>query len=323
MFGSEQRLLTHLRAFSRVSLVIGAFISLPIQLLFPNQSAWQVVLAILALAVGIPHGAMDHTVTVPRLASPRMLLFVVGYLAVTALVIWFILSKNVLGFQLVVLMSALHFGFGDAAFLAELDSRGSNRGFPKVLYALAAGFTPVGIPLVNSQSQQSLALVNPNLIGWANDFAPTLFTGFVMLNLIATAALFVRGYKSQALDLVLLLALAILAPPLVAFAFYFGFWHALRHTGRLSLELETAKTAHQANNPSRAFWLTVLPGLPALALVIAAAAVMVAVNGLNFKADFLWYLLVVIWALTVPHMVLTARLDLRALGLLPRYLKRS
>lgn len=318
MFGSEQRLLTHLRAFSRVSLIIGAFISLPIQFLFPNQTSWQVVLAIVALAVGIPHGAMDHTVTVPKMASPRMLLFVVGYLAVTALAVWFILSQNVFGFQLVVLMSALHFGFGDAAFLAELDARGANRGFPKILYALAAGFTPVGIPLVNSQSQQALSLVNANLIGWAADLAPTLFAALVILNLSAAAILVLRGFKSQALDLLLLLTLAVLAPPLVAFAFYFGFWHALRHTGRLSLELRTATAAHAANQPGRAFWLTVLPGLPALALVIVAAAVMVAFNGLNFKADFLWYLLVVIWALTVPHMALTSRLDMRALGLLPR-----
>jgi Brp/Blh family beta-carotene 15,15'-monooxygenase len=315
MFGSEQRLLTHLRAFSRVSLFIGAFISLPIQFLFPNQTSWQVVLAIVALAIGIPHGAMDHTVTVPKMASPTMLVFVVGYLAVTAVAIWFILSQNVLGFQLVVLMSALHFGFGDAAFLAELDARGAKRGFPKVLYALAAGFTPVGIPLVNSQSQQALALVNPNLIGWATGLAPTLFAAFVILNLTATAILFGRGHRSQALDLVLLLTLAVLAPPLVAFAFYFGFWHALRHTGRLSLELQTSTAAHKSNQPSRAFWLTVLPGLPALALVIVSASIMVALNGLNFKADFLWYLLVVIWALTVPHMVLTTRLDLRALGL--------
>lgn len=313
MFGSEQRLLSHLRAFSRVSLLIGAFISIPLGVLFPNQSSWQVVIAIVALAIGIPHGAMDHTVTVPKLASPKLLLFVAGYLALTALVVWFILAQNLLGFQFVVLMSALHFGFGDAAFLAEIDARADNRGFPKVLYALAAGFTPVGIPLVSEQSQQALLLVNPNLIGWASGAAPSLFLGFVTLNLVAAGIMLLRGFRAQALDLVLLLALAVLAPPLVAFAFYFGFWHALRHTGRLSLELQTARTAFAENRPTRAFWLTVLPGLPALLVVLVAAGVMVAVNGLNFGKDFLWYLLVVIWALTVPHMALTARLDLKAL----------
>lgn len=314
MFGSELRLLTRLRAISRVSTLAGAFISIPVAILFPGEIGWQVALAVLALVVGIPHGAMDHAVTVPKMASLKMLVFMVCYLAVTALAIWFLLSQNVLGFQLVVLMSALHFGFGDAAFLAELDSRGANKGFPKVTYALAAGFTPVGIPLVSDQSQQALLLVNPNLVGWATDAAPVLFVAFIVLNLSASAFLLLRGAKSQALDLALLLMLALVAPPLVAFAFYFGFWHALRHTGRLSLELKSSIAAHEGNQPARAFWSAVIPGLPALAIVILGAGMLVAFNGLNFAADFLWYLLVVIWALTVPHMALTARLDLRALG---------
>jgi Brp/Blh family beta-carotene 15,15'-monooxygenase len=314
MFGSELRLLARLRATSRLSTLAGAFISIPVAFLFPGELSWQVALAVVALVVGIPHGAMDHAVTVPKMASIKMFLFMVGYLAVTALTIWFLLSQNVLGFQLVVLMSALHFGFGDAAFLSELDSRGENKGFPKVIYALAAGFTPVGIPLVSNQSQQALLLVNPNLVGWATDGAPILFISFIVLNLTASALLLLRGAKSQALDLLLLLMLALVAPPLVAFAFYFGFWHALRHTGRLSLELNSSISAHAADQPARAFWLAVIPGLPALAIVIVGAGLLVAFNGLNFGADYLWYLLVVIWALTVPHMALTARLDLRALG---------
>lgn len=314
MFGSEPRLLARLRAISRFSILFGAFISIPLVFLSPSDMSWQVALAVVALVVGIPHGAMDHAVTVPKMASLKMALFMVGYLAVTGLAIWFLLSQNVLGFQLVVLMSALHFGFGDAAFLAELDLRGANKGFPKVMYALAAGFTPVGIPLVSTQSQQALLLVNPNLVGWATDLAPALFIVFILLNLTATAFLLLRGAKSQALDLILLLTLALVAPPLVAFAFYFGFWHALRHTGRLSLELKTSVAANASDQPARAFWLAVMPGLPALAIVLVGAGVLVAFNGLNFEADFLWYLLVVIWALTVPHMALTARLDLRALG---------
>jgi Brp/Blh family beta-carotene 15,15'-monooxygenase len=315
MFGSELRLLARLRATSRVSTLAGAFISIPIAFLFPGEISWQVALAVLALVVGIPHGAMDHAVTVPKMASIKMVLFMLAYIGVTALAIWFLLVQNVLGFQLVVLMSALHFGFGDAAFLSELDARSLNRGFPKIIYALAAGFTPVGIPLVSNQSQQALLLVNPNLVGWATTLAPALFVSFIVLNLTATSYLLIRGAKAQALDLALLLLLALAAPPLVAFAIYFGFWHALRHTGRLSLELKSSVAAHNADQPGRAFWMAVIPGLPALAIVVLGAGLLVAFNGLNFGADFLWYLLVVIWALTVPHMALTARLDLRALGL--------
>lgn len=38
-------------------------------------------------------------------------------------------------------------------------------------------------------------------------------------------------------------------------------------------------------------------------------------NGFPNGSEFLWYLLAVVWALTVPHMILTARLDARALRL--------
>ncbi len=36
-------------------------------------------------------------------------------------------------------------------------------------------------------------------------------------------------------------------------------------------------------------------------------------QGFNISQELLWYLLVVVWALTVPHMALTLRLDVKAL----------
>gem|GEM_PF-1595952 len=34
----------------------------------------------------------------------------------------------------------------------------------------------------------------------------------------------------------------------------------------------------------------------------------------DLGADLLWLLLVVVWALTIPHMALTSRLDAKAMG---------
>jgi hypothetical protein len=36
-------------------------------------------------------------------------------------------------------------------------------------------------------------------------------------------------------------------------------------------------------------------------------------QGFNISQELLWYPLVVVWALTVPHMALTLRLDVKAL----------
>lgn len=244
-----------------------------------------------------------------------MALFIAGYLAVTGLVIWFILSANLLGFQLVVLMSAIHFGIGDASFIAELESRAGNCEFPKLWYAAAAGFTPVVLPLVSNQSALALQSINPEITNWAFGFAPALFVGFVALNLGVTALMLMKKRNQEALDLALLLGISLIAPPLVAFAFYFGLWHALRHTGRLSLELPASLKAHASGRPGLALWQAVFAGLPALILVIGFTFWLGLMGGgFSLPRDLLWLLLVVIWALTVPHMALTARLDARALG---------
>ena len=127
-----------------------------------NDLSWQVGIAVFALAVGIPHGALDHLVTVPRTNKRVMVLFICGYVAVAAVAVLAILKWNVFGFQLVVLMSLVHFGVGDSAFLNELDRlKGlTTSRLPTVFVFLAFGAVPVVIPLINSSSTSALAEVN-------------------------------------------------------------------------------------------------------------------------------------------------------------------
>ena len=288
-------------------------ISIPLAAFFENAIELQVVLALVALAVGIPHGAVDHIVTVPKFQPLRMVLFLAGYLAVVGIVILGILTENLLGFQLIVVLSAIHFGIGDASFIAEQDRRAKVVGFPKYSYAIAAGFVPVMLPLTSPQTSQALAEVNPALIGWAGQFTDMVFwlvLGFALLALVRQ--LLARRFDNV-IDLGLLLGLALVAPPLVAFAFYFGFWHALRHTGRLTLELPSSQQSFQNGSSSGAFLRAVNAGLPALVLVLGFTIWLGVTQGFDLSQQLLWLLLVVIWALTVPHMALTARLDYRAL----------
>jgi Brp/Blh family beta-carotene 15,15'-monooxygenase len=238
---SELKLLVQLRTISRYSILFGTFISIPLSFFFPNEILWQVVLALLALAIGTPHGAVDHLITVPKFKFVKMALFILGYLAVTGLAIWFLIANNLLGFQLIVLISAIHFGIGDASFISEIEKRTSNTGLPKMSYALAAGFTPVFLPLLGDGSTQALTAVNPNLIGWSLGFETELFYLILGLNFFAVAIMASKRRWNEVADLLLLLGMSLVAPPLVAFAFYFGFWHALRHTGRLTLEYEKSK----------------------------------------------------------------------------------
>jgi Brp/Blh family beta-carotene 15,15'-monooxygenase len=314
MVTSEIRLLDNLRAFSRYCILFGILTSLVFLGLGGLPIGWQVVLALIALTVGIPHGAADHIISVPKFASGRMALFLVGYLSVVGVAIWAILSANLLGFQLVVLMSVIHFGIGDAAFISELDARKQSKSkFPKLPYIIASGLTPVVIPLSNSESAAALNAVNPLLVNWAGSITPLLFSGMVTISLMSIIWMVVRQRHQEAIDLSLLLVLALVASPLVAFAFYFGFWHALRHTGRLSLEIPTSTKMHELGRPMAALGKAIWAGVPALFLVIVFTVVLGLVQGFEVGQDLLWYLLVVIWALTVPHMALTLRLDIKAL----------
>jgi beta-carotene 15,15'-dioxygenase len=280
-----------------------------------DDIGWQVVLALVALAIGIPHGAMDHLVTVPKFSAKRMAIFISGYLAVVALAAWAILTWNVIGFIGVVVMSAIHFGIGDSAFIAEIDRRRgvSSNLATRLSYALPAGFLPVLIPLVGPQTAAALEAVNPVLIGWDAGFAEPLYA----LTLIAAlaAALWLASKKRwrDLIDLGLLALLAVFTPPLVAFAVYFGSWHAMRHTARLTLELEGSQAAFESGQNSKAWWRAVLPGLPAMAGTFVVAAGIAWATAGSPDAQLLWFVLVLVWALTVPHMMLTARLDKKAL----------
>jgi len=310
---SQHHLLIKIREFSRTAVLAGLGITIILLQVLGNQVGWQTAVALTALIIGIPHGAVDHLIAIPKLFSLKMAIFIANYLVATGLTIWFILKFPLLGFQLIVLFSALHFGVGDASFFMEICRRSRAVNFPRGLYAVAAGFTPVLIPLVNENTQSALEAVNPQLVDWAGSFTHMALIGCISLNLTTVVLLLIRKIYLPAIDLVTLLSLALLAPPLVAFALYFGLWHAMRHTARLSLEFGPALRQHELGKPWMSFWLSVRAGLPAVVIVLAFSAWLAFTNSSSVSDHILWYLLVVTWALTVPHMALTARSDLKAM----------
>ena len=79
----------------------------------------QITIALIALLIGIPHGAIDHLISIPSKPRGRFLLYIVMYVAIAILAGWAIATWNLNGFRVVVVMSALHFGYGDAAFRNE------------------------------------------------------------------------------------------------------------------------------------------------------------------------------------------------------------
>ena len=307
-------LFKQVRFFSSIAAMVGVLLSLVFsELLNSSSMGWQVVVAMLALAIGIPHGALDHLVTLPKAAPLKMAVFILIYVVVAVVAVIGILQFNTICFIIVLFMSAIHFGIGDAAFISELDRRTQPRTkLNRWFYIPAAGFTPVFIPLVNSASTEALASVNPALINWHQGFDSQILAAVTGFSVLAILVMIMGKRNREALDLTLLLLLAHIAPPLIAFAVYFGCWHAMRHTARLTLSLPRCIEDLTQGMPRKAFSHAVIPGLPALVGTFVVAGVM-ALSGQNFSDEFFWMALVVVWALTVPHMAVTAKLDRAAL----------
>ena len=310
------------KVFSRIRTLSSAAVAVAIllsilfsQWLGAESLNWQIVLATVALAIGIPHGALDHLVTLPRSAPVRMAIFIVIYVAIALVAIYAILKWNVWGFIFVVVMSATHFGIGDAAFLNELDSlkNGVHNHLPVWIYAPAAGLLPVMIPLVNSRSSEALTKVNSELVDWHQGYTTEIILAVAAISALCLLGLLQRKRYRDALDIALLAALASVAPPLVAFAVYFGCWHALRHTARLTSLLPNSESAYLRGRGGQAFIAAVIPGIPALIGTIIFIALLAGFSSQDLSDKFLWLTLVTIWALTVPHMVVTAKLDRAAL----------
>ncbi len=275
----------------------------------------QVALAVIALAIGIPHGAIDHLITIPRDSKRRFIAFIAIYTLVAIIAALAIARWNLVGFQLVVLMSALHFGFGDSAYANESRAAEGKHGYSKIAiasYAIPAGFLPVVLPLTDKRTLDVLQELNPTLINWAGTFTELLRTSTLVLAILAISLLLITRNNSLALDLVLLLALSFFAPPLVAFAVYFGLWHAIRHTARLVPKLPSEMEKVSTEKPLAIFFTAVIPGLYAILGIFVIGIIFVARGTTEVSRDFLWVILVIIWALTVPHMATTAKFDLRA-----------
>ena len=303
------------RTFSSAAAVVAVIATVIFSSLLDHQSLhWQIAVATVALAIGIPHGALDHLVARPTGSGSTMFGFVVRYVLTAVVALVAILIFNMIGFVLILVMSAVHFGIGDTAFIAEIDKRTATKSMPLAwLYAISAGFVPVIIPLTKSSSESALQEINVDIVGWHGGFNNVLLFATAILAFTTFIALVVNKRFRDAFDIALLVLLSVIAPPLIAFSVYFGCWHAVRHTARLTLVLPSSQKAFARGSTTKAFWSAVIPGLPALIGALVAAVPIGAFT--DFEGDsLLWTMLAIVWALTVPHMAATTRLDRGALA---------
>lgn len=253
-------------------------------------NAQLVLLAVLVVVFGLPHGALD-----PWLAERaglartkgQMVMFNAAYLAVAALVVLIWMWLPVVSLAVFLAISAWHFS-GDWA---------SDFG---VLPRLGAGLLLLLLPI--GLHTENVAMLFAHLSGaggaqLAN--ALVLPAWFLTAGIGILVALALRLRRSlAALEFASLLVLAYVAEPLVYFALYFCALHSLRHLAGLFREAPTP--VHP-----RLWRMTVVYTVATVAL---AGVLWWLWSDLPSDTVVLKLVFIGLAAVTVPHMMLIARL---------------
>ncbi len=274
--------------------------------LTPHAPNWLLLIALVALAVGVPHGAVDHLTFRGALTARQFTALALIYTLVAGLGTAAIIAAPVPSFLIVLAATVWHFGTGDAEATSALHGTPPECGLARVVIALALGSAPVLLPLTSPASTSTLALIEPHLAQLVTPVTIVVVRTVVFVVIGTALSMLIRRHQHRAaLELVALTALGCLASPLLAFAVYFGLWHALRHTARLA--------QHTYGYVSvKTIGLTFRQGIPSLIGFVFVVGVLVS-RSASFASSgaWMWFGLAIMWGLTIPHMVLVAAFDRR------------
>jgi beta-carotene 15,15'-dioxygenase len=282
----------------------------------PGPAAAVLLLVAAGLLAGLPHGAIDHRVAAALTGRPVPVV-AAGYAAL-ALATWVLLVvTGPVALVAVLLLSVAHFGLG------ELETVRATTGWrPRGAVAVAVAVAATGallLPLARSGAQLAAvaAAVSPPLGVLLGDAAVRL--GLALLwgvaAVVAAAAALRARRAVVVLDLLLVGALGAFAPPLLAFAAWFGGWHALRHAARLTTVEPECAALLARGQPLRAVGaLLRLAAWPTAAAVLVLAVLLAATAAAADPVAAVGGTLLVLLALTVPHMVVVLWLDRRGGG---------
>ena len=270
------------------------------------------VLAGLGLVAGIPHGAADHVMAAQLTGGRPMALVAAAYAGIAAAA-WALLEwAGPIALIAVVALSALHFGLGELQVWHQLTGWRP----PRVLAIplVIAGSGALVLPLARSGDQLRgvATAVSPDLaslIGGAQ-VQIGLVVMWLVAALVAVIASLRSGHPTVALDIVLVGALGILVSPLVAFAVWFGGWHALRHCARiLTIEPGCVALVNTGRQRAAALRLIRIAAVPSIAALTAVAALGWFTVAASDPTVVLAEVLRLLLALTVPHMVVVLWVD--------------
>ena len=242
--------------------------------------------------IGLPHGAMDGALAIHLgwmnrpIKAATFLLAYVG-LAILVVVMWLIVPT--VGFLVFLAISMFHFGRGD------IIPRAKQYQLAEVL--MRGGLVLAGISLFHRSEVDSIFEV---LIGSDTEVVWLFLKAVGVLTLVLIPYVILSKSKQErtatSVEVIGLLALFAIAPPLLGFAIYFCGVHSVRHFRHMGTMLKSTLQQIQVTRTTVIFSLmTWAVGLLVLANQSAS---------IGLEPALLQVIFIGLAALTVPHMIL-------------------
>ena len=272
-----------------------------------HAAVWALLL--LSVSTGFVHGALDAVLMLQRYSLRRhSALVFVAYLSLVVLLAWALSGAISLALWVLLLMSAWHFGepYGRWPAVSQWQSG---------LTRAVVGGAPVMLPiwLAPEQLPAVLQTVLPSvaLDGWRGGAAVWLAVfGVEILRLRKPCS--VNGLQYAAFEVLGCAALYAVFSPLMAFAVYFGVYHAPLHIWRVWCSCKAVREVGDVGaslfskvSPTTA--LIVIAATAVFSWLLGAALWWFLGAGTDVAADWggaLRWLIVAFAALTAPHLVL-------------------
>lgn len=293
---SQQDRALRLTAMAAMAALASLVLLLWLDKVFPQAGIWALLL--LSISVGFIHGALDAVLLPQRFSNRQQVIVMFGaYLGLVLILGWLLSHVISLALAILLLMSIWHFGEPYGRWNAVSTNQ-------SLLTRAVVGGAPVMLPVWLAPEQFATALI---------DVVPSLgFRGWQALAWLWLVALTawllwfgvsrMPSLRHAWYELLGCVALNGLFSPLMAFALYFGFYHAPVHIWRVwraypKASFKISGTAAIAAVVGTTFLAWLLGA--GLGWYLAAEVV----QPLNWPAALRW-LIVAFAALTAPHLVL-------------------
>jgi beta-carotene 15,15'-dioxygenase len=280
--------------------------------------------------LGLPHGALDHLVPfrVGWTWAGRPLglgLYLLAYITLAAAYFTVWLIAPTLAFVGFLIATVLHWGQGDLRFLEIFLGRLRPNRLATAVSVLLRGSLPIVVPVLafpaTAESLYGHAAhglgLNAIRLELGSPVMVTCLSAYMLILLIAYAFFALRSAPNRtvlwidALEVLLLIVLFGGVPAYMSVGIYFIAWHSLRHLARLII----LRPAH-ASSLKAGDWVRPVTQMALELLPITCAALLMLTGLYLWKIryttgleSFVALYLVMISAITKPHLLLTALMD--------------